>query len=335
MWRHLVSHSVVSRRAQAVASRQLSGKMARFNNWHATARCMVKNPSYVVHFGNLLAVAAMGSSDMFTLRSFSICASFCGIAFNLLQPKPLWAPAAWGVFFIFGHSVQIARLILAKSVVSMNEDENRLYEEAFLPFGFSPKQYMGMLEAATPWTETKNKGENVFKRGTTMENLSYLLDGAVAIRSVSGETLHVVTPGKGGWVGEFFDSDWDLGKEHRWQADSVCVSEGGCLLKTFCKYKLHRHIKDNSKSIEVQATRVQVGDLWGKLKDSFSEKEREVYRGMLELAVADGEVVKEEREACAAFRARNAAVIKDSVHAQTLESLGWTVAEFDAGRKHT
>lgn len=41
--------------------------------------------------------------DMLQLRSLSVTASFCGIAYNLLQPTPLWAPAAWGAFFISCH----------------------------------------------------------------------------------------------------------------------------------------------------------------------------------------------------------------------------------------
>ena len=40
---------------------------------------------------------------MLQLRSLSVTASFCGIAYNLLQPTPLWAPAAWGAFFISCH----------------------------------------------------------------------------------------------------------------------------------------------------------------------------------------------------------------------------------------
>ena len=62
-----------------------------------------------------------------------VMASTCGVAFNLLQPKPLWAPAGWAVFFIgtispiltltlpsliliptVGHAVQISILLNEK-----------------------------------------------------------------------------------------------------------------------------------------------------------------------------------------------------------------------------
>ena len=64
-------------------------------------------PNTIVHFGNFLAVCAMGTADMLTLRGFMAGASLCGIVFNLVQPKPLFAPAAWGCFFVCGHTVQV------------------------------------------------------------------------------------------------------------------------------------------------------------------------------------------------------------------------------------
>eukprot|EP01084_Bolivina_argentea_P025388 47195_1 len=71
-------------------------------------------PKYIIHFGNFLAIAAMLQSEMLYLRGFMICASACGIAFNLLQPVPLKIPAYWGLFFIFTHAIQIYYLLQDK-----------------------------------------------------------------------------------------------------------------------------------------------------------------------------------------------------------------------------
>ena len=90
----------------------------------------------------------MGSTDMLQLRSFMIGASASGIVYNLLQPRPLWAPACWGTFFIVGHGVQIYRLLMAKQAVSLNDDEHELYERAFLPFGLTPRQFAELLRSA-------------------------------------------------------------------------------------------------------------------------------------------------------------------------------------------
>ena len=58
------------------------------------------NCNYIIHFGNAWAVVALGMQEMLHLRACMVMASTCGVAFNLLQPKPLWAPAGWAVFFI-------------------------------------------------------------------------------------------------------------------------------------------------------------------------------------------------------------------------------------------
>ena len=66
---------------------------------------IIKNPSIFVFL----------QKDMLQLRSLSVTASLFGIAYNLLQPSPLWAPAAWGGFFIschlwLGNSSKLAHL---------------------------------------------------------------------------------------------------------------------------------------------------------------------------------------------------------------------------------
>jgi hypothetical protein len=89
---------------------------------------------------------AMTSSDMLPLRCFMVGASSCGILYNLLQPKPLIPPAAWGIFFIAGHGLQITRLLLARQHITMDDREHELYERAFMPFGFSPRAFTQLLE---------------------------------------------------------------------------------------------------------------------------------------------------------------------------------------------
>jgi hypothetical protein len=51
--------------------------------------------AWIVHGSNALAICAMVSSDMLSLRSFMIGASAMAIVYNLLQPIPLIPPAAW------------------------------------------------------------------------------------------------------------------------------------------------------------------------------------------------------------------------------------------------
>ena len=44
-----------------------------------------------------------------------------------LQPKPLWVPAAWGLFFVTGHCVMIGLILRERSCISMSEAELDAY----------------------------------------------------------------------------------------------------------------------------------------------------------------------------------------------------------------
>ncbi len=118
---------------------------------------------------------------MLELRMFMIGASCCGISYNLLQPKPLLAPAAWGTFFVVGHAVQIYRLLRAKALVSLSPEDHHLYEHAFLRYGFSPRQFLELL-AAVPPNRIKENGRNfVVRQGDSVTTVGFIIDGALAV----------------------------------------------------------------------------------------------------------------------------------------------------------
>jgi hypothetical protein len=169
---------------------------ARFHDFLNTARTRI-NPSYVIHFGNGLAVIAMGSSDMLELRTFSMCSSTCGVAYNLLQPKPLWVPVGWGVFFICGQAVQIVRLLLSKTSVTFTEEEHYLYEHAFMPFGFTPKQYSALIKHAPPVRHEFKPGELVVTEGMPVTAIDYVVAGSLGIEH-NGQKVNTIKPKFGG-----------------------------------------------------------------------------------------------------------------------------------------
>jgi hypothetical protein len=99
-----------------------------------------------VHAGNSLAVCASVSEDMIHLRSFMIGATASGMCFNLLQPKPLWTPVYWGCFFASMHAYQIGKILRETASCSLSEREHALYEDSFLPHGFTPRQFLRLME---------------------------------------------------------------------------------------------------------------------------------------------------------------------------------------------
>ena len=148
--------------------------------------------SYFVHFGNCIVLLAINQTDMMHLRGLSIGASCCGIAYNMLQPNPLVAPALWGVFFIGCHTYQISILLREQQEVRLSDDEEAAYQRAFVRFGFTPRQFLDILEAAQPPPPaeggafaTHGHGATIHARGSPMDTISFVLEGEVEMVSTS------------------------------------------------------------------------------------------------------------------------------------------------------
>jgi hypothetical protein len=156
------------------------------------ARCRAHS-SYFVHFGNCIVLMAISQTDMMNLRALSIGATMCGIAYNLLQiPRPLVAPAMWGIFFIGCHSYQILELLRERQEVKLSAVEKDAYEQAFLRFGFTQRQFLDLLEGAAPQSggrcaaivQHRHK-EMVHTRGDVMDNIHFVMNGEVEVRNYS------------------------------------------------------------------------------------------------------------------------------------------------------
>ena len=133
--------------------------------------------SWFVHAGNGLAVCAMGCDDMLPLRSFLIGSTVANMLFASLQPVALLPQISWGCFFIAGHSIQIARILADQSDVTMSEREHDLYEQSFLPHGFSPRQFLEVIrEADASWIDVA-PGETLAEQGAPIEHLHLVIGG--------------------------------------------------------------------------------------------------------------------------------------------------------------
>mmetsp|Transcript_18971 Transcript_18971/g.44198 ORF Transcript_18971/g.44198 Transcript_18971/m.44198 type:complete len:364 (+) Transcript_18971:81-1172(+) len=290
------------------------------------------NPAYIVHIGNVVALAAVSQSDMLYLRCLLVVSTCCGMAYNLLQATPLWAPAAWGIVFLSMHLRQIVMLLRENEKLVLSAEEEQLYEKAFMTFGFSPRSFKDLLtEVRARWC-TWDKNTYVQKMGDPMEELNYLVEGDVMLISCSNDPMHTVSGGKGGWLGELFDPHqkedyWE--QPHNWLISFQCISEQ-CRTVAFNRRALHEAFKSSTK-MEQAATRAQVSDLWGKLHASLPSHRRNAYEGMLQVAVSDGNLDESERRMLEAFRKRHG--ITNEEHEAFLDKLGWTVEDFHNGRQ--
>lgn len=285
-----------------------------------------------VHVGNVIFLLALNQTDMVNLRTLSITASFLGLAYNLLQPVPLYAPAIWGVLFIGSNTYNLAMILRERQKITLTGEQEKAYELAFMNHGFSPRMFLDILEATSARWYTVGKGEIIHKRGDSMDELTNLQEGEVKIFNDTDSQMMVkVTPGKSSWLGEFFDPNMNYDEyhstTHTFPVSFKCVSEQ-CRLLSFKRKDLHYQLLSR-KSMKEASTKAQVKDLWGKLHNSVPEARRGMYLSMLEMAVSNGNIDAEQKDLCKTFRDRHK--ISDEEHEHLLQDLGWTPLEFENG----
>lgn len=290
------------------------------------------NPTYLVHFGNVVALAALSQSDMLYLRCLLAVSTTCGISYNLLQPKPLIPPAIWGCAFLSLHAYMIVMLLREREQLKLSSEEELVYEKAFLPYGFTPRQFRSLLESSQPRWCSWGAGDYVRRKGDDMAEVHYLVEGEAEVLSSTDDLLHKIKPGKGGWLGEFFDPNaaidhWDAPR--KLPISYRCTSER-CQTLALDRSAMHRSVK-GSPQMEQAAVRAAVSDVWGKLHRVVPDMRRSAYRSMLEVALVDGGLDAAERKMLAEYRQRHK--IGDDVHQDVLRDVGWTTEEFAAGRK--
>ena len=163
--------------------------------------------NYVVHFGNLCALVAANQTDMLHLRALMMAATACGITFNLLQPRPLWVPAAWGFVFIFSHGYQIYTLLKERQHILLTPQEQEAYAKAFMPYNFTPRQFVDIMrKSSSRWCSFK-RGEWIQKQGDASPEIHYVMQGEVVVTDTDDDDdgqhiLLKVEPGRGGWLGK-------------------------------------------------------------------------------------------------------------------------------------
>jgi len=315
---------------------------------------------YFVHAGNIIVLIAINQTDMMNLRCFSVVATCLGIGYNLLQPKPLLAPAAWGVFFIACHLYRILGLLRERRHLTLHEAQEEAYGLVFKEHGFTRRQFLDVLEAASGRWHTFAEGEYVHRKGDERPRIHCILDGEVTMISVTNDAMAKYHPGKGGWLGEFYDPcleknsaksstgdgasqlSWQCThKAADWSAERPCMPcrtlsgtyptlrcerKDGCKTLSFLRSSLRDALKANPR-IELAATKAEVQDLWGKVCQAVPESRRRTYYAMLEMATISGKIDHNQMELLNQFRVRHN--ISDAEHAGYLEKLGWTVQRFE------
>lgn len=258
-----------------------------------------------------------------------IGASSCGICFNLLQPKPLFAPACWGVFFIMGHAIQITRILRAKAHVSLSAEDHHLYEHGFMPFGFSPRQFLDLMQTVPPARVRTPCGENLVAQGDPVLSVGYVVAGSFSVEC-DGEVVNKTQSGT--WAGEFWDPAYKPLESRTWPV-AYRAQTRDCETVVWPKGELQAYLEAHRSQLEVSSDRIQLADLASKLDGSRKSHLVALYEHLVAMATADGVVDSKERAIVASYRALHSRFVGESEHNSALAKAGWAAEDFERGHR--
>jgi CRP-like cAMP-binding protein len=145
---------------------------------------------YLVHFSNILMLAAYSVRDILWLRWFAVAAALTNIPYFLLQGTVLWPPVLWALVFTAINLYQIARIYLERSPVVLSQDEQKLYDLGF--HSLRPREFVS-LSLVGEW-KSGEAGEKVLTEGEPVSNLCIPITGSAEVRS-RGERIGALKPG--------------------------------------------------------------------------------------------------------------------------------------------
>ena len=158
--------------------------------------------SKMSHFSNIARFCGLASPDLLILQSFMVVASSTNAAYNLLQPKPLYTPFAYGAVFTL-LSASIVAKIASERFVSLTDEEENIYETHFGATFDRPafKKLITLSRGVKDINLSRHPDERikVMRKGDTAD-LYLLLDGDAEI--TFHEPWKAVVPRGPGLIGE-------------------------------------------------------------------------------------------------------------------------------------
>ena len=145
---------------------------------------------YLVHFSNILMLAAYSVRDILWLRWFAVAAALTNIPYFLFQGTVLWPPILWALVFTAINLYQIARLYLERRPVVLSEDEQKLYDLGFR--SLRPREFVS-LSLAGEW-KSAQAGERVVTEGEPVSHLCIAINGSAEVRK-QGQSIGMLRPG--------------------------------------------------------------------------------------------------------------------------------------------
>jgi CRP-like cAMP-binding protein len=145
---------------------------------------------YLVHFSNILMLAAYSVRNILWLRWFAVAAALTNIPYFLFQGTVLWPPILWAVVFTVINLYQITRLYLERRPVVLSQDEQKLYDLGFR--SLRPREFVS-LSLVGEWKNAE-PGERVMTEGEPVSCVCIPITGSADVHK-RGERVGAFRPG--------------------------------------------------------------------------------------------------------------------------------------------
>ncbi|KAL3930486.1 MAG: hypothetical protein SGBAC_011748, partial [Bacillariaceae sp.] len=147
----------------------------------------------VLNFGSICTLTGFTRSDILELRSLSMTGSIASIFYLVGQQRILWASVAWGSIFASVNGYKIYEIYQERnSEVHMNEKQEKVYVDYFLPHGITPKQFE-RIEAKATKLQLK-KGDHLVRNGEKLEHVYLIVSGKTKAH-ILGRHITAMTKG--------------------------------------------------------------------------------------------------------------------------------------------
>src|SRR5918993_2518871 len=133
---------------------------------------------YLVHFSNILMLAAYSVRDILWLRWFAVAAALTNIPYFLVQGIVLWPPVLWALVSTAINLYQIGRIYLERRPVVLSHDEQKLYDLGF--HSLRPREFVS-LSLVGEW-KSAEAGERVVTEGEPVSNVCISITGSADVR---------------------------------------------------------------------------------------------------------------------------------------------------------
>ncbi|KAL3944900.1 MAG: hypothetical protein SGBAC_001045 [Bacillariaceae sp.] len=297
------------------------------------------------HSSFILVAMSYAVDDYMHLRLIAIAGSSAMLVFTYFHPhgRILWLPFKWNALFILINAYRILKVYTDRFFALDKLDDLMLYMHDHYFYVMDIIDFAELIQLGT--RETFKYGDVVVTQGEDNRYVRLVLKGDLNVKR-DGITTYLMH--QGNFVSE---SGLHVGLLLRGNVNSCCTViansdnvEVICWDRTELMYLMEYNIK-----IRRALKAVMSWDIVSKLKsqrsmlasgvvkdpEEWTNKRRQQtvhrYKGILKNILAHPAYMKKRKEELVKYR--DIHHIEEAEHVQALKEMGWTLAEFDAGKK--